>query len=148
MRQAAERNGEALRRIVPVLLALARFAERAGGLPFPVRFVLLAILGHAEAVIWPRVERVTWLLVETGADGRAPQCAARLAGQPRQRLHGSADAASLAGRLRMLAWIVAGLAARLLAVAESAARRMSFSRLAPVLPPAGGVALCAAPDTS
>ena len=44
------RDIEALRGIITTLVALARLAQRAAGLPFPLRFVLLAILRLAEAV--------------------------------------------------------------------------------------------------
>ncbi len=39
-----------VRGIVTTLVALARLAQRAAGLPFPLRFVLLAILRLAESV--------------------------------------------------------------------------------------------------
>lgn len=148
MRRAAERNGEALRQVVPVLLALARFADRAASLPFPVRFVLLVILRQAEAVIWPKVERVSWILVETGADGRAPYCLVRPSDH--ERRDSPADAMRLAYGFRLLSLIVGELASRLLAFASlpampvrpaAAARLGGASRFC-------GPAAHPAPDTS
>lgn len=47
---AEGRDIEALRGIVTTLVSLARLAQCAAGLPFPLRFVLLAILRLAESV--------------------------------------------------------------------------------------------------
>lgn len=44
------RDIEALRGIVTTLIALAGLAQRAAGLPFPLRFFVLVILRRAEAV--------------------------------------------------------------------------------------------------
>ena len=86
----ARRDFQTLSRIMTTLIALAALAERAGGMVFPVRWVVLAILRQAEAVAagfvaetlpaaWPCVEQS----VEPGSD--------------------PADAMWLAWRFRMLA---------------------------------------------
>nr|WP_295463790.1 hypothetical protein [Mesorhizobium sp.] len=63
------RDIEALRRIIARLASFARLAQRASGLPFPLRFVLLAILRLAEAVARD------FVIDETGADwlGESPK---------------------------------------------------------------------------
>jgi hypothetical protein len=47
---AAGRDFRALSRIAAMLVALAVLAERAGGMAFPVRWIVLAILRRAESV--------------------------------------------------------------------------------------------------
>jgi hypothetical protein len=92
----ARRDFQTLSRIVAILIALAALAERAAGKPFPVRWIVLAILRQAEAVAagfvaetmpadWPCVEQS----LETGSD--------------------PADAAWLAWRFRMLAALLGAL---------------------------------------
>ena len=47
---AAGRDFRALSRIAALLVALSVLAERAGGMAFPVRWIVLAILRRAESV--------------------------------------------------------------------------------------------------
>ena len=47
---AAGRDFRTLSRIAALLTALALVAERAGGMAFPIRFIVLAILRRAETV--------------------------------------------------------------------------------------------------
>ncbi|APH72568.1 hypothetical protein [Aquibium oceanicum] len=84
----AEREGRRLRQVVTLLVSLAVLAERAGRRSFPVRWFVLVLLRHAEVVARDFVVETT---------GAAPLCPeAPLGTRP-------ADAALLAGRLRMLA---------------------------------------------
>ena len=48
----AEAEGRALQRMVALLASFAGLAERAGAASFPVRFIVLAILRHAETIVW------------------------------------------------------------------------------------------------
>jgi hypothetical protein len=148
MGRRAEGNGEALKRIVPILLALAGFAERSARLPLPVRFVLLAILRHAQAVLWAKVERASWLLAETGADGRAPLCVARLSVDPPDELGGPAAATRLGAGFRLIALVVASLAAHLIAFADLAARRGWHAATALAVASSASPDSPSAPDTS
>lgn len=86
----ARRDFQTLSRIVAILIALAALAERAAVKPFPIRWIVLAILRQAEGVAaafvaetipadWPCVDQS----LETGSD--------------------PADAMWLAWRFRMLA---------------------------------------------
>lgn len=92
----ARRDFQTLSRIISTLIALAALAERAAGKPFPIRWIVLAILRQAEAVAaefvaetmpadWPCIEQ--FLEAESGA----------------------VDAAWLAWRFRMLAAALAAL---------------------------------------
>ncbi len=86
----AERDGRVLGRVVTLLLAFAALAEQAGRRSFPVRWFVLAILRHAEAVARD-------FIIET--TGTTLPCAE----VPLGTAGGPADAACLAGRLRALA---------------------------------------------
>ncbi|HHZ08113.1 MAG TPA: hypothetical protein GX405_04960, partial [Rhizobiales bacterium] len=89
-------------RIAAALLALALLAERAAGRSYPVRFLVLAILGRAEAVARAFVAR------EIGGGGPGPDWPGHA--EP-PVLHGSpADAGMLALRLRLLAAVLDALA--------------------------------------
>jgi hypothetical protein len=92
----ARRDYQTLSRIVAILIALAALAERAAAKPFPVRWIVLAILRQAEAVAagfvaetmpadWPCIDQ----FLETGSD--------------------PADAMWLAWRFRMLAALLGAL---------------------------------------
>lgn len=85
---AEGRDIEALRRIVTTLVALARLAQGAAGLSFPLRFVLLAILRLAESVARK------FVIEEMGADWFA---------EDPQFQNRSADATLLAMRFCALA---------------------------------------------
>lgn len=98
MEWKAETDGKSLRRIVALLLALAVLADRAGGMPFPVRFVVLAILRHAEAIAWEFI-----------AGAAAPSQTSLEA--PVSCRDSRAEAARLAYSFRLLALLVAELAA-------------------------------------
>jgi len=89
----AVRNERTLLRIAALLVSLSLLAERAAGRSFPVRFLVLAILGRAEVVARAFVAGATQ--TEWPCLGEAPE----FAGHP-------TDAAWLALRLRMLAAIL------------------------------------------
>lgn len=96
--------------MVALLLALAALAERAGGASFPVRFVVLSLLRHAEDVGWAFV-----------AGTAAPP---RDGGEaPIFYRNDPAEAARLALSLRVLAVFVAGQAAQAPARASPAGLR-------------------------
>ena len=95
----AQTYDKRLQRIIMLLLALAGLADRAGAAPFPVRFVVLSILRHAEDVAWRFV-----------AAAPAPHQAG--AGSTFFDRNSPAEAARLALGLRMLAMIVAERAAQ------------------------------------
>ncbi len=86
----AGRSDRSLRRIVAVLVALAVLAERTAGRPFPVRWFVLALLRHAEAVARDFVQE------ETGCEWPG---LGEAAGLP----YGPADAIHLAAQFRALA---------------------------------------------
>lgn len=88
--QGAEREGRRLRQIVTLLLSLAALAEKAGRRSFPVRWFVLVLLRHAEAVARDFVAETT------GTTLPCPEAPLGAGTRP-------ADAALLAGRLRMLA---------------------------------------------
>jgi hypothetical protein len=88
------------RGIALTLFALALVAERAAGCSFPVRFLVLAILGRAEAIARAFVAGVI------DADVPDLPCGA----EPPGLRGGAADAEILALRLRMLAAILGMLA--------------------------------------
>lgn len=111
MEWTAEAKGRALQRMVALLLALADLAERAGAAPFPVRFIVLAILRHAEAVAWQFV--AVAVPVPSRADVEAPvPCR-----------DSRAEAVRLALGLRILALVVAELTAQAPARVSSARLR-------------------------
>ncbi len=86
----AEREGRRLRQIVTLLLSLAALAEKAGRRSVPVRWFVLVLLRHAEAVARDFVAETT------GTTLPCPEAPLGAGTRP-------ADAALLAGRLRMLA---------------------------------------------
>lgn len=88
--------------IARTLLALALLAERAAGRSFPVRFLVLVILGRAEAIARAYVVR------EIEAEG---WCLDLSCLDERPGMHfGAAGAEFLALRLRMLAAVLGALA--------------------------------------
>lgn len=98
-----ERDENALRRIVALLLALADLADRAGSMSLPVRAVVFSILRYAETVAWT-------LALETASPATVrrpsrqplqPMPSANLVGPP-----GPADLARLSFSLRALALIL------------------------------------------
>ena len=84
----AEREGRRLRQIVTLLLSLAALAEKAGRRSVPVRWFVLVLLRHAEAVARDFVAETT------GTTLPCPEAPLGAGTRP-------ADAALLAGRLRM-----------------------------------------------
>ena len=92
--------------IAATLLALALLAERAAGRSFPVRFLVLAILGRAEAIARACVARASATVIAEAIEAGCPcpdfpdlACLDESDG-----LHcGAADAVLLALRLRILA---------------------------------------------
>ena len=95
----AQTYDKRLQRIIMLLLALAGLADRAGAAPFPVRFVVLSILRHAEGVAWQFVAGASAPPQDDGEASFFEQ-------------NNPAEAARLAHGLRMLALIVAELAAQ------------------------------------
>ena len=99
--------------IAATLLALALLAERAAGRSFPVRFLVLAILGRAEAIARACVARASATVIAEAIEAGCPcpdfpdlACLDESDG-----LHcGAADAVLLALRLRVLAAVLSILA--------------------------------------
>ncbi len=89
-----------LRGIAATLLALALVAERAAGRSFPVRFLVLAILGRAEAI------GRAFVAGAIEVDWPELPCLA----EPLSVCGGPAEAERLALRLRMLAAVLGALA--------------------------------------
>lgn len=115
-----ERNGQMLERILALLLALAAIADRASGLPAPVRLRLLAILCPGEAA-------ARGLVIGTTPGAKTEAAAAS---------HEAGPAALLAARCRALACVVGALlveARRLARVLRHEASR----RAAGTMPPRG-----------
>ena len=100
VRDGAFREPSMLARIATTLLALALVAERAAGRSLPVRFLVLAVLGRAEAIARAFVAR------EIAADWPDAPCLE----EPSAAHYGAVDAQFLALRLRMLATVLAALA--------------------------------------
>ena len=121
MEWKAQTYDRRLRRMVALLLALAGLAERAGGASFPVRFVVLSILRHAEDVAWAFV-----------AGASAPPHAGGEA--PLSRRNGAAEAARLALSLRMLALIVAERAQAPARVSAAGLRNFILLGVSPLAP--------------
>ena len=111
MEWKAQTDGRRLRRIVALLLALAGLADRAAVAPFPVRFIVLAILRRAEAIAWTFAIEAVSCAPARCAGRRLPQCVSP-AGAPVPDHCGPADAVRLALSFRTLALIVAELAAQ------------------------------------
>ncbi|HHZ08420.1 MAG TPA: hypothetical protein GX405_06530 [Rhizobiales bacterium] len=88
--------------IARTLLALALLAERAAGRSFPVRFLVVAILGRAVAVARAYVAR------EIGAEGWCLDLA--FPDEPPAMRFAAAGADILALRLRLLAAVLGALA--------------------------------------
>jgi hypothetical protein len=95
-----------MERIVALLLALAAIAERACHVAHPLRAHLLSLLWPAEAAAFKYVSGETALPAPISAD--------------------VAEAAGLAARLRLLAIVVAGFVARLVAASR---HRVAVGRL-------------------
>jgi hypothetical protein len=92
----AEREDRLLRQVAALLATLASFAEAADGRCFPIRFLILLVLRRAEIV-------ARTFVIDAAQDcGLWPDILPLLRDEP-------ADAAALAGRLRVLAAIVAAL---------------------------------------
>ncbi|HHZ11035.1 MAG TPA: hypothetical protein GX405_19885 [Rhizobiales bacterium] len=91
------RNERMLLKIAALLVSLSLVAERAAGRSLPVRFLVLSILGQAEAIARAFVLRETQI---DWPDWTALADAPEFCGHP-------ADAASLALRLRLLAVMLA-----------------------------------------
>ncbi|MFN3547694.1 MAG: hypothetical protein ACK4U0_09410 [Mesorhizobium sp.] len=119
----AERNDRMLRRIIATLVALAVLAERAAYRSLPVRWLVLCLLRHAEAVTrkhiaettgwdWPDLEQAFGIDADCnldpgfdtdhGAGFDTGQGAGVVVGSG----NGPADALALAWRLRALAAVL------------------------------------------
>lgn len=98
----AVQDGGTLQGIARTLLALALLAERAAGRSFPVRFLVLVLLGRAEAIarayVAREIEDDGWCLDLSFLD------------EPLDMHYGAADAEILALRLQMLATVLGALA--------------------------------------
>ena len=115
MAWTAEAKGRALQRMVALLLSFAGLAERAGAASFPVRFIVLAILRHAETIVWAfAVEAAGVSLVRRAC--RRPRCVAQT-GALVPADDGCAEAARLVISFRTLARIATLWAKRRLAQA-------------------------------
>ncbi len=90
---AATQDDRTMRRIAALLVSFAVMAERAAGRSFPVRFVVLCILRHAEAVALSFVAE-TFEADVFYVEGEA------------ETGYGPADAMAIALRLRALASLV------------------------------------------
>ena len=140
----AEAEGRALQRMVALLASFAGLAERAGAASFPVRFIVLAILRHAETIVWAfAVEAAGVSLVRRAC--RPPRWVAPT-GALVPADDGCAEAARLVISFRTLARIVTVWARRRLAPAAPA--RILF--LSHACPHRGwqDAAALRAPDTS
>ena len=140
----AEADGRALQRMVALLASFAGLAERAGAASFPVRFIVLAILRHAETIVWAfAAEAAGASLVRR--TGRRPRCVART-GALVPADGGCAEAARLVISFRTLARIATVWAKRRLA--QVAVSRILF--LSHPRPHRGrqDAAALPAPDTS
>ena len=104
------------RGIARTLLALALLAERAAGRSFPVRFLVLVLLGRAEAIARAYVARTSATLIAEAVEAGYP-CPdlpdLACLDEPTGHHYGAADAVLLALRLRILAAVL-----DLLSVAE------------------------------
>ena len=87
---AAIRDDRTLRRIIATLVAFAGLAEQTAARSFPVRFLALCILRHAEVLAWGFV---------TDATGMTPP----ILGEVPAVGNGPADAMLLAARFAALA---------------------------------------------
>ena len=116
----AERNDRMLRRIAATLVALAVLAERAAYRSLPVRWLVLCLLRHAEAVTRKHIAETTgwdWSDLEYAFGFDAPDAgfdAGQGAGLADADIltapgSGPADALALAWRLRMLAAVLGAL---------------------------------------
>ena len=167
----AERNDRTLRRIAATLVALAALAERAAYRSFPVRWLVLCLLRHAEAVARDHVAETTgsdWFdlacafgIDDAGAGFDADQGAGFDTdhGIVIGSGNGPADAMALAWRLRMLAAVLgaflppaSGFDRESPRIGRSAVRAEAAlgglaTRLALLLATAGGLPH-PAPDTS
>lgn len=129
------RDIQTLRRIIATLVALARLAQGAAGLPFPLRFVLLAILRLAEAVARDFVVK------ETGADwfGENLESQNRPADATLLALRFCALAEALVVRLRLeMACLSARPDEALPVIARSAGRVAAVAAQRVPLPPLRG----------
>ncbi len=95
------------RGIAATLLALALLAERVAGRSLPVRFVVLAILGRAEAIARGFVARSTATLIAEAIEAGCPDLPdLACLDEPHGPHYGAADAVLLALRLRILAAVL------------------------------------------
>ena len=102
-----------LKGIAATLLALSLLAERAAGRSLPVRFVVLAILGRAEAIARGFVARSTATLIAEAIEAGCPDLPfpdLACLDEPHGPHYGAADAVLLALRLRILAAVLGMLA--------------------------------------
>ena len=93
---AAIGNDRTLRRIVTMLVALAALTEQAAVRSFPVRFLTLCILRHAEVVAWAFVADA--IGTTRPVSGEVPAAG-----------NGPSDAMLLAARFAALAAVLAAL---------------------------------------
>jgi hypothetical protein len=95
--------------IARTLLALALLAERAAGRSLPVRFLVLVLLGRAEAIARRFVARTAATLIAEAIDAGCPDIAfpdLSCLEEPGGLHYGAADAQLLALRLRILAAVL------------------------------------------
>lgn len=126
--QTTAKNGQQLHRLAALLSALADLAERAAGRSPTVCWLVILLIGPAEAVARDYVDQI------------APGAA--LAPAPVRPLDGAAEALRLAWIFRLLAVTLAALANECLALLPAApANRRPGERVAPS--PAMVIALAA-----
>ena len=95
------------RGIARTLLALALLAERAAGRSFPVRFLVLALLGRAEVIARAYVARTSATLIAEAIEAGCPDVPdLACLDEPTGLHYGAADAVLLALRLRILAAVL------------------------------------------
>jgi len=102
MHAAVQEDRDALMRVVAMLLALAALAERAGGLSYPVRGLVLWILRPAEAVAREFVADATRTPPPALAEIPGTRCGNRPADAIRLALRFRALAAALGDLMQLV----------------------------------------------
>ena len=107
--EGALQDRGSLKGIAATLLSLALLAERAAGRSLPVRFLVLVILGRAEAIARRFVAREAAALIAEAIDAGCPDVHIpdlACLDEPGGLHYGAADASLLSLRLRILAAVL------------------------------------------
>ena len=107
--EGALQDRGSLKGIAATLLSLALLAERAAGRSLPVRFLVLVILGRAEAIARRFVARASATVIAEAIDAGCPDVPfpdLSCLDEPTGLHFGAADAMLLALRLRILAAVL------------------------------------------